>query len=284
MDVNSQQLIAVFDMINERLYSIEKSQKTMMTHLKNKCIKERKFDKDLFGYPMNVCLVDKQHDIKSSFYTYVSLSLFDFYDVDHHSIYNKDFFDEIKHFIPSILNAEQNDAVTRHINHEDDDKENMCCVDIGIHSIYKYINDYILNKHVKNIENKVVMIIPTHSQYYDIILKGLDNIDDCVTCCSQVYHALGLRLDKLHSFRNHINIIVCPSKLWLNFEILLSIDELNKQVIEILKVKKNDVERYCSYIKRLQKEGYIQNHCHLDDSNGITLATKTMKSVLSLFE
>ena len=55
MDKTSNEtLIALFEMLNDRLYNIEKTNNTIVKHLKNECIKKRVLDKDLFGFPIDV--------------------------------------------------------------------------------------------------------------------------------------------------------------------------------------------------------------------------------------
>ena len=50
----SQELTKLLGKINEKLDDMQKSQNGIVTHLKNRCIQERRLDKDLFQYPIDV--------------------------------------------------------------------------------------------------------------------------------------------------------------------------------------------------------------------------------------
>lgn len=119
MDINNEKLIEVFDMINERLYNIEASQQKIITHLKNKCIEQKKLDKELFSYPMNVCLIDNL-SIKPNDYVYVSFQLFDNIDELHklgcnNSIYNSGFLNKVKYLLPNMFDKEQLDVILNEV-------------------------------------------------------------------------------------------------------------------------------------------------------------------------
>lgn len=285
MDINNEKLIEVFDMINERLYNIEISQQKMTTHLKNKCIEQQKLDKDLFDYPMNVCLID-DFDIKPKDYVYVSFQLFDNIDeldklCQNNSIYNNEFLNKVKYLLHDMFDKEQLDVILNEVKSQDENDYVLRCSDINIDTLYKYVGDYICNKYIKDQENRVVMIVPSYGSHYDIVFKGLHNLDECIECFTKVYEILGLPLHNLASLRNNMTINVIKNKYWLNFEILLNIDE-PENAVEIMKVKKKDIEGYCSYLKCIPQQGYIKHHWRLNDGDNVLSTLEDMQKLLNI--
>jgi hypothetical protein len=286
MDISNQRLIEVFDMINERLYNIEISQQKMITHLKNKCIEQKKLDKDLFSYPMNVCVIDN-FDIKPEYYVYVSFQLFDNLDeldklCHNNSIYNNDFLNKVKYLLPNIFDKEQLDVILNEIELQDENDYVLHCSDINIDSLYKYVGDYICTKYITDQENRVVMIVPSYGSHYDIVFKGLHNLDECIECFTKVYELLGLPLHNLASLLNNITMNVIQTKYWLNFEILLNIDE-PENAVEIMKIKKKDIEGYCSYLKTIPKQGFVKYHWRLNDDENVQTTLTDMHNLLNIY-
>lgn len=125
------------------------------------------------------------------------------------------------------------------------------------------------------------MIIPSYGEHYDIVFKGLNSIDECIQCYTKVYELLGLPLHKLASLSNNITINVIKSKYWLNFEILLNIDE-PENAVEVMKIKKKDIEGYCSYLKCIPQQGYIKHHWRLNDSDNVKSTLEDMQKLLNI--
>ena len=276
MDTNSQKLIEVFDMINERLYAIEKSNNQIKQHLKNKCIKNGELDKDLFDYPLDVNIIDKHMSIRKEYFVYVTLSIFEGDTSSLFCLCDVDDYNKVKESLPDILNEEQIRVVKSFYKKyhllDNYDIEYIKCKDIGVSSVFKNIDDYILDEYLKlKHHNLHLLFRPTIVDNYEMILTNVESIDETIQCAKDIYNFFDLNLDKL-SNKNKMNIILCPDNHRVGFEILLNIPKASCNMEALLKkhrINKKILQRYIAYCNRIFIEGYIKNHNYLENESAV---------------
>lgn len=291
MDTNSQKLIEVFDMLNERLYAIEKSNNQTKQHLKNKCIKAGELDKDLFEYPLDVNIIDMHLSIDKQYFVYVTLSIYDAYDCSIFSLCDIEDYNKVKESLPDVLNEEQINVVEAyykkyHLLDNYDIEYIKCkeiqCQEIGVISIFKSIDEHILNEYLKLKHRNLHLLCPTIVEYYEMILKNVESIDETIQCVQDIYNFFGFHLDKL-STKNKINITLCPDNYWVGFEILLNIPEVScntEVLLKVYKINTKIIKQYIAYCYRLDIEGYIKYHNALDDKHAVQLSINIFNDII----
>lgn len=287
MDINSQKLIEVFDMINERLYAIEKGNNQIKQHIKNKCMEDGKFDKDFFDYPLDVNIVNINNNksIDGDF-LYVTLSIYEGNASSLFRLCDVEDYNKVRESLPDILNEKQITAVKEYVKKsqllkEDDEIEFIKCKDIGVSSIFQNIDDYILNEFLKQKYKNLHLICPTFADHYEMILKNVGTLDETIQCVQDIYSFLGVNLHKL-SYKSKINIIVCPNNYWVGFEVLLNIPEesCNMEVLlKVYKIDKQIITQYMSCCNSLNYDGYIKNHIALRNKDAVQQSINTFNDI-----
>ena len=290
MDTNSQKLIEVFDMINERLYAIEKSNNQIKQHLKNKCIKDGELDKDLFDYPLDVNIIDKHMSFDKQDFVYVTLSIYDTYDCSIFTLCDIDDYNKVKESLPYILNEEQINVVEAYYKKyhvlDNYDIEYIKCREIGVISIFNSIDEHILNEYLKLKHKNLHLLCPTIVDYYEMILKNVESIDETIQCVQDIYNFFGLNLKVNLSCKNKLNIIVCPNNYWVGFHILLNVpdDIYNMEVLlKVYKINKTIIKQYIAYCNTLHNDGYIKNHHALDDKHAVQLSINLFNDIIDKY-
>jgi hypothetical protein len=269
---NSEKLIAVFDMINERLYNIEKSNNLIINHLKNKCRKERKYDKDLFEYPINVkYCYHLTPNIEKDTCVYVSFLCMDEGDFRPFSVYNRRVFNIYKEFLPTILDNKQIHRLETHIM-ENPNRFNdiipLTCEELNIESMFRDVDHYIMNAYVSQHCKKIKWILPTTGEHYDFIIKDVESLDDVVKCVSDVHNLFKSSLDKLASSRNKMYVVLCPNQYWANLEMIISSNTYDynlENLSKTLNLKIKHVEDYQKIIENILVDEKYPNVPLLDD-------------------
>lgn len=220
MDVSSNKLIEVFDMINERLYNIEKSQNIMMTHLKNKCIQERKLDKDLFGFPIDVhTFYDETYIIEKHTLLYVSTDFVNMSQDREFSIYKQKNFNIVKSFLPQILDNDKILKLEQHVNNGT--KGIITCKEFNIVSMFDDIDHHILNAFVTSHCRNVKWFFPCFP--YSFVLQNVSSMEEAVKCIENVNALFNISLSDVSIWGYHLKITCCTWMENVHREILIDV-------------------------------------------------------------
>ena len=249
MDVSNAKLIEVFDMINERLYGIEKSQNIMMTHLKNKCIQERKLDKDLFQIPIDVhTFYDETYIIEKHTLLYVSTEFVNMSQDRSFSIYKQKNFNIVKSFLPQILDNDKILKLEQHVNNGT--KDIITCNEFNIVSMFDDIDHHILNAFVTSHCRNVKWFFPCFP--YSFVLQDTSSMGEAIKCIEDVNTLFNVSLSDVFIWGHHLKITCCAWMENIHREILIDVP-LGLFDIALMSKElgfiKSDVE---SFIRRLE--------------------------------
>lgn len=273
MEITSQTLVNVFDMINERLYSIEKNQNLLITHCKNKCLSEGKLDKDLFGYPMNVIVTN---ECKFNYNEYICVNLHishtcsDDYTTRWFEIFEKKHYNKVKDILPKLFNEKQLKILHDYVADKSKHIYRLRCSTLDIKTIYSFVDEYIMNAYLKHTFKKVHMIIGWYK--YEIILKDMSCVDEVVEYVKTIYEHLdflgynNFEMWVKTSTNNFIEITpIYAYKTWLAYHLITNMlpvqlpnEDLN--VREILEEYQIDKGQMYMFIRTYQLEQAQKGH------------------------
>jgi hypothetical protein len=224
-------LIALFEMLNERLHKIEEGNNTLINCLKNKCVQESKLDKNLFCYPFNVNIyfhdycAHKSLTLNEGNYAYISLS--DSYienriDDSYYPMYSRHY-DKVRPLLEARLTKTQLQKLDTHQRCMTIHDVDMKCEELGINDINLNVHEYIANMYIKSKYDMVELIVLNITESsHDIIIKNASTIDDVVQCTCNVFNDLCLPLNNPSVAEKVLFVTICPSEYWLNIELLIN--------------------------------------------------------------
>lgn len=175
--LNNNTLVAVFDMINDRLYKLEQNNEKLLSYAKINCVSKKRLYCRLFDYPKDVCLV--RHTTidfnKGSFIFLMDGECFE----PPYRIYDNVDCGNIKDVLKNILDEKQYNVVEKYIEDELNDTKNeiLKCKDAGIRSWSKYIDDFILTQYVKTRFPKIRFL---STDLHFMVLKDVGNVDEAI--------------------------------------------------------------------------------------------------------
>jgi hypothetical protein len=289
MDKTSNEtLIALFEMINDRLYNIEQTNNTIVKHLKNKCIKKCKLDKDLFGFPIDVHTYDHGVEkIDKDTLVYVSV-VFVTDDIIHHlSLCNEQVFNKVQPFLPSILTEEQITTFKAHIAQMKPNKpfDVKTCEEFGIQSIFHDLEHHVINEYVTRNCKNIQQVVPAFN-YYDFIVSGVTSVEEVVASVTNVFQTLNCPLKSiLVSQHDYMNVVACCSKYWKNFEICCngSIMAYNwETATEVLDLTQKNIEEYIKYLEDACKNDRYGTAPSCNDKDSIQCNLDTLRDMYYL--
>jgi hypothetical protein len=279
MSVSNERLIDLFEMLIERLSNIEKSQDTMMKHLKNKCLDERKLDKDLFELPINVDTYYHGNDrIDTNTFIYVNHEFPD--DIPEHclSITKPYVYDKVKSFLPKILSNKQIEKLDKFLSvadiNNDDSKKKLTCVELDICCWFSYVSDYILNAYVKHMFPNVEWVFPSFEANYSFVLKNMTSIPEAVEYVESIFKHFGCSLANFATKNNRLCVTLCQSEFYINLEVLLNTPACHYDMLEMcngLDIRSDHVEKY---IDRFQK---AMEQCTCNETSNLFTSHETME-------
>lgn len=283
-------LIALFEMLNERLYNIEQSNNTIINHLKNKCINDGMLDKDLFGYPINISIIHhgdwdyptQEQKLTNGAYAYITLNIHDT-DCDrsndsYYPMYTVHF-DKVKPMLEDVLSASQIQAINKKRDNVDINQEDIKCCDLGIEDINVYVHDYLANLYIRSKFPKVERVLLNVTENYnDIIIKDAHTIDEVLSCACDVYDMLHLPLTSVASPRNRMFVCICPNTYFINLEMLLNNIDC-EHIALYLSIPNDILLQYVNTMKNLKNVRYAKNHLWLNDESSFEVALGTLKDL-----
>lgn len=277
-------LIALFEMLNERLYNIEQGNNTMIKYLKNKCIKERVLDKDLFNLPGEVrTFYHVWNELEKGTLVYMSPVILDEENIDFFSIYQKHNFIKVKPFLASILTSEQIEKVEQHVDVAKDG-EIIRCKHLGVESTFIDIDHYIINEFVKHHCKNVQRVIYNFG-FYDFILCGVSTFEQAIECVSKVFDLFDYPLKPLVYDNGYINVILCPTKYWANFEIVCNsiIGSYDwKTFPQELGLSLDDISQYLGLLEKMHKDNKYENAPNIDDASSVSCCLDTLYELFDM--
>jgi hypothetical protein len=259
----------------------------MMTHLKNKCIQERKLDKDLFGFPIDVHTFYHETDvIDKQTLMYVSSDSGDLTPEYKFSIYNPQNFNIVRQFLPQILDNDQVSKLEQHVSNGT--KGIITCSELNIDSMFHDIDHFILNAFVTNHFKNVRWLLPCFP--YAFVLQDIPSIEEAVRCIESVHHLFHVSLSNVSSiWRKTWKITSCMWVEDVNREILIDIPLrfINIQrMSNDLGFTKHDVE---TLIRKFETKLALKHYdttttCYDEDLTvcGLAMLRDVLKGMLAL--
>ena len=186
--MESDKLISVFEMLVERLTNIELQNATIINHLKETCVKNGLLEKKLFGYPLDVKLIQgtpfdgTPFDGRMPRYVLVSFPK-QRYDKEplRLCLFKDDHVEKIKNILDDTLTQSQMARVLEYIEYlkatPEKEVKPLPCEELGIKSIYINFPDYILNQYFLKINSKLRFVI-TSGKFLSFIIQSVTNVDE----------------------------------------------------------------------------------------------------------
>jgi hypothetical protein len=281
-------LIALFEMLNDRLYNIEQTNNTIVKHLKNQCIKKCILDKDLFGFPIDVHTHDHGvENINKDTLVYVSVVFVTDELIHHLSLCNKQVFSQILSFLPTILTEEQITTFKAHIAKKKSDNpfDMITCEEFGIQSIFRDLEHHVLNEYVTRNCKNIQQVVPAFD-YYDFIVLGAASVEEVVASVTNVFQTLNCPLKSiLVSQHDHMNVVACCSKYWKNFEICCNgnIMAYNWETASgVLDLTQKNVEDYIKYLEDACKNDRYGTAPSCSDKDSVQCNLDTLRDMYYL--
>lgn len=275
-------LIALFDMLNDRLYNIEQTNNTLINCLKNKCFKKRVLDKDLFHFPADVRThYHSSNKFEEGTFVYASPVIL---EEENFSIYKKNNFDKLLPFISTILTVEQVKQLQKHNKQYVSGKNLLTCRELSVDSSFLDIDHYIINEYVQHHCKKVNRVVPVGGRY-DFVLDDVSTYEEAVECISKAFALFDCPLKQLVSDDDYIDIVICPSKYWVNLEILCNTNSnmfnWNKfpQDIELCL---DDVSKYICLLENTRKGNWFGKSPIIEDATSVDISLDSMCEVFDL--
>jgi hypothetical protein len=270
-------MIDVFEMLIERLTNIEIQNNKMMNHLKEKCMKDGILEKNLFGYPLDVKLIDgTQFHGKKCEYVLVS---FPNQSYDKEALYlrldNAAYFQKVKPLIEKILSQEQLSRVLEYIEYlktipDNEDVKALTCEELGINSIYNNFTEHILNLYFQDKNPKIRFIVNSINEFPTLILKNVEDVDEIWVIVKNVLDFWDFSMKQRYTDDcMHVKEF---SNDWVWFYILL-VGEIfvREEHYDInwknlySKVSVKQFEHYTFHLKRIRNGLIKTNNCFLNE-------------------
>lgn len=283
-------LIALFDMLNDRLYNIEQNSNKLVNHLKRKCFKNGLLDKEVFDYPIDVSLFFHGYNktLNNESYAYVTINNCDLEKRSNDSYYPMYtcHYHKVRPLLEQRLTSTQLEKIDNHQKQITINDQDMKCQDIGIvDDVNMYIHDYLANIYIKSKYDMVDMVVLNITEICnDIIIKNITSIDDIVKCACNVYNDLCLPLSELidDTTNDAMYVTICPSTDWKNIELLLNnID--TKYIAKQINLDNKTISSYRESVINLIKSRSKTSHVwYIDNtlqssSNSSTTADETIE-------
>lgn len=292
MDKTSNEtLIALFEMLNERLYNIEQTNKTIVKHLKNQCIDKRVLDKDLFGFPIDVHTYHHgTPTIDQNTRMLVSHSLPDVVTTRLLSINRPNNFAKIRPFLPRILNDKGITKLENFVsNIKFDDKclseTSLPCAEFGIDTWFDHIHNYVLHEYIKDKFHNVEWVLPGFEGHYTFVLKELHSVEKAVEYVESIFKHFECSLEQISTPQNHICITLCSGKYDMNLEILTNM-HYYKCNMELMSREfgftVSDINRYIEELEMVLNRGAFREYNMVfDDPISIECCIETLQDIRS---
>lgn len=275
-------LIALFEMLNERLHKIEEGNNTLINCLKNKCFKKRVLDKDLFHFPADVRThYHSSNKFEEATLVYVAPVIL---EEEVFSIYKKHNFDKLLSFISTILPNEQVKQLQKHNKQYVACNNLLTCRELSVESSFLDIDHHIINEYVKYHCKKVQRVVPVGGRY-DFVLGDVSTYEEAVECISVVFALFDCPLKQLVSECDYIDIVICPSKYWVNLEVLCN---TNSNIFnwtnfpQDLELCLDDVSKYICLLENTRKNNWFGNSPIMEDAVSVDCSLDTMYEVFDL--
>ena len=280
--MESDKLINIFEMLVERLTNIELQNDKMMNHMKETCVKNGLLGKQLFGYPLDVKLIDgTQFAVNKPEYILVS---FPNQQRDKKAFYldlfKDDHVERVKPILDDMSEAQRARVLEyiRYVQATADDEEikELSCEELGIASIYKNITEYILNQYFKKKNSKVMYVI-NNCEFPSFILKNVQDIDEIWSIVNDVLGFWNFTIkqqevdDCMHVKEVHAN--------WVKFYIMLVGEDYDinwKSVFS--KVTAQQFDNYTSYVRRV-RNGLQKTDNYLLTEGSVHVVEKRLKQM-----
>jgi hypothetical protein len=279
-------LIALFEMLNDRLYNIEQSNNVLIEHLKNKSIRDRILEKKLFGFPIDVhTYYHGSSTIDANTIMFVSHDFPDIVPKDVLSIYKPHVYEKVKPFVKTILTSEQEAKLDKSIQqpHLVNGRPTLLCSDFGVKSFFVDIGHHIMNAFVTHYFKNVKMLLFGFECHYNFVLRNMPTVEKAVEYVSNVFHFFDCSLADFSTFRNHLCVTLCCGRYDLNLETLLNVPLSQYHVPHLSKalhLKTVDIERYIEMLQdRLNREEYDSRSLVYEDKISIECNLETLQEI-----
>lgn len=257
----TQELTKLLGKINDKLDNMGKSQNAILTHLKNRCVQERRLDKDLFQYPIDVQLYEIffkgptfGSGLRAPSYHCVSFKTLLRSAATPYFFCDKNKFQKIRSLLPTILDKKQLDAFNSHkySQHLCNPPywERITCKELGILSKFINIEHYIMDAFVKHHFPKVKTMFFGGSSYI-YVLENLYTCENVMNYIKGIYDFMGDCLSELHET---MNITYCHTIGDVIDEVLLHIKPRKDDYNIELFVDANELEFKIEYYEKLLEQ------------------------------
>lgn len=243
---NTDKLIPVFDMLNDRLYKIEIGVEKMITFTKTQCDKRDRFRPGyLFDYPFDVKLNSDQNVGGYNNCCMIEMNEFRSYKILDANV------EEIVSMLPNWIKPEFVDRVAEALlyNSQDiPDREckTIMCEDIGLKRYgYDDALDYITSKYVQKKCEDVFCIVPAFEAPPLIFLRNMKNTDHAVETLIKL-----LKKFKVESEVKSVTLTaMSPSSI--DFYILL-VGQCGKETAKYI-VNKKCIDTYIRMLRNMKR-------------------------------
>lgn len=284
--ISNDTLIALFEMLNERLHKIEEGNNTLIEHLKNKSIRDKILEKRLFGFPIDVHTYDHgSFTIDANTIMFVSHDFPDVVPEDVLSIYKPHVYEKVKPFVNTILTSEQETKLEKYIQqpHCVNGRPTLLCSEFGVASIFVDIGDHIMNAFVTHHFENVKMLLYGFERHYNFVLRNMPTVEKAIEYVENIFQFLGCSLAELSTQRNHLCVTLCCGRYDLNLEILVNVPLYQYHVPKLskaLNLKTVDIERYIEMLQdRLNREEYDSRSLVYEDKISVECNLETLQEV-----
>jgi hypothetical protein len=281
--MESDKLTNIFEMLVERLTNIELQNDKMINHMKETCVKNGLLDKQLFGYPLDVKLIDGiQFAVNKPEYVLVAFPN-QIYDKEALclNLFKVDHVEKVKPILDDILTQPQRDRVFEYIKYvqatvDNEEIKELSCEELGIDSIYKNITEHILNHYFKKKNSKVIYVI-NNCEFPSFILKNVQDIDEIWSIVNDVLGFWNFTI-KQRDVRDCMHVDSTPA-YWVQFYIMLVGEDYDinwKSVFS--KVTARQFDMFKSYVKRV-RNGYQKTDNYLLTEDSLDVVEKRLKKM-----
>ena len=266
--MESEMLINVFEMLVERLTNIEMQNIKMMDHLKVNCVRQGLLEKHLFGYPLDVKLVDgMQFDVRQPF-VMVSFPELTPDDTSPLRLFllTDDHLAKIKPILEETLDESQKTRVFEYIEYlkrvndvESEEITELTCEDLGLFSLFSNIHEHILNMYFRKLNPKIVWVINNVNDFPSFMLRDVHDVDEIWSVVSEAFGFWNFTVEQQVA-GDYMQVEQVRGG-WVNFHLLLmgQDDDINWNFV-YSRVKPIDFEFYSAYLKRLRNEDQSTNN------------------------
>ncbi len=279
-------LIALFEMLNERLHKIEEGNNTLIEHLKNKSIRDRILEKKLFGFPIDVhTYYHTSPSIDKNTVLFVSHDFPDVVPTNVLSIYKPHVYNKVRPFLDTILSSEQQAKLEEMMKNPTiiHGQPTILCSELGVTSIFVDIGDHIMNAFVTHHFKNVEMLLDGFEWHYNFVLKGLSTVEQAVEYVDSIFKFFDCSLADFSTLRNHLCVTLCYGRYDLNLEILVHVPLSQYHVPQLsksLNLKTVDIERYIEMLQdRLNRENYDSRSLVYEDKISVECNLETLQEV-----